>query len=273
MSAMKELVCNYALIRFLPYRETGEFVNVGVVLYAPETNYFGFKLTERRNSRVRKFFPELDPSIYRAAIGSLRRELERNQDQFHGLFGAVSEGLTAFRAMLRLRESLLHFAEPGMKLGMPSDVLDKLFCEYVQRSFAHSAAYQETEMRHRLAGWLKDWGLRPLYKTDRLVGDEMFRLTLPFVHFDKEKITAAIKPLDLNRTEPTEVYNHGGDWVQRFRRLQRRGTMPAKMVVPVQFPIGKARQAADEVIVELGAEGVQVADFNDAVKLRDLANV
>jgi hypothetical protein len=39
-----------------------------------------------------------------------------------GLFGgegAVSQGLTAFRSMLRRRESLLHFAEPGVKLGIP----------------------------------------------------------------------------------------------------------------------------------------------------------
>jgi hypothetical protein len=29
---MKYLVCNYAPLRFLPYRDVGEFVNVGVVL-------------------------------------------------------------------------------------------------------------------------------------------------------------------------------------------------------------------------------------------------
>lgn len=30
---MNELTCNYAPIRFQPYRETGEFVNIGVVVY------------------------------------------------------------------------------------------------------------------------------------------------------------------------------------------------------------------------------------------------
>lgn len=36
--------CNYAVVRFLPYRETGEFVNVGVVLYCREAGFFDVAL-------------------------------------------------------------------------------------------------------------------------------------------------------------------------------------------------------------------------------------
>jgi hypothetical protein len=50
---MKDLVCNYAPVRFLPYRETGEFVNVVVVVYFPEINYQDFKLETRRTERMR----------------------------------------------------------------------------------------------------------------------------------------------------------------------------------------------------------------------------
>jgi hypothetical protein len=77
---MNELVCNYALVRFLPYRETGEFVNIGVLVYAPEISYFDFRLAERRNRRVRAFFPEVDPAFYAASVESLHRELERQRD-------------------------------------------------------------------------------------------------------------------------------------------------------------------------------------------------
>lgn len=33
---MMDVVCNYAVARFLPYRESGEFVNVEVVLACPQ---------------------------------------------------------------------------------------------------------------------------------------------------------------------------------------------------------------------------------------------
>ncbi|HXE54706.1 MAG TPA: DUF3037 domain-containing protein [Tepidisphaeraceae bacterium] len=276
---MKELVCNYALVRFLPYRETGEFVNVGVVLYAPEVSQFDFRLTEKRNRRVRAFFPEMDPEIYAAAVDSLRRELERQRTQFNSLGGlfngerAVSEGLTAFRSMLRRRESLIHFAEPGMRLGIPQETLGDLFADYVLRSFAQTAEYQETIMRKRLRKCLNEWGLRNRYKSNKKVGDDQFHLTLPFVQFENEKPIAAIKPLDLNRPDPTAVYEHGGQWIQRFSRLARRGHLPPNTIVPLQFPPGAARRAADEVAAELDALGVRTADFADLGRVRELAEV
>jgi hypothetical protein len=276
---MKELVCNYALVRFLPYRETGEFVNIGVVVYAPEIHYFDFQLTEKRNRRVKAFFPEMDPQVYATAVDSLRRELVRQKARFAemaGLFGeerSVGEGLTAFRSMLRRRESLLHYAEPGMRLGAPVETLDALYAEYVLRNFAQMGAYQETVMRNRLSGWLKDWGLRGQYRSDKYVGDTMYRVTLPFVHFEGEVARVAIKPLDLDRGKPTEVYDHAGMWLQRFRRLAGRGHLPERMVVPLLLPAGKAREAADEVVREFQEVGVQTADFNDAARVHELTRV
>ncbi|TAM57619.1 MAG: DUF3037 domain-containing protein [Rhodanobacter sp.] len=41
---MNRFACQYAIIRFLPYAETGEFANVGVVLACPATGYFGARL-------------------------------------------------------------------------------------------------------------------------------------------------------------------------------------------------------------------------------------
>lgn len=276
---MKELVCNYALIRFLPYRETGEFVNIGVVVYAPEVHSFGFRLAERKNKRVRAFFPEMDGRVYSTAVESMRQELARQRERFTamgGLFAGdrgVGEGLTAFRSMLRRRESLLHFAEPGMRLGVPAETLEALYAEYVLRSFAQTPAYQETVMRRRLGGWLQEWGVGKQYLHNRRVGDGMYSVALPFVHFEEGVARVAIKPLDLDRNEPTEVYEHGGAWAQRFGRLAGRGHLPGRMVVPVLLPAGKAREAADEILKEMEAVGVKTAEFNDVGRVRELTRV
>ncbi len=40
------LTCNYAVVRFLPYRETAEFVNVSIVQYGDENALLEFAKLE-----------------------------------------------------------------------------------------------------------------------------------------------------------------------------------------------------------------------------------
>ncbi|WP_253275820.1 DUF3037 domain-containing protein, partial [Xanthomonas vasicola] len=45
--------CQYAIVQFLPYPETGEFANVGVVLACPQMRYLGVRIApHRRTKRV-----------------------------------------------------------------------------------------------------------------------------------------------------------------------------------------------------------------------------
>ncbi len=44
-----KVACNYAIIRFLPYPETEEFVNVGVVLACPSALPRGFPRSRFRD--------------------------------------------------------------------------------------------------------------------------------------------------------------------------------------------------------------------------------
>ena len=55
---MTKFACQYALLRFRPFAETGEFANVGIVLLAPEARFFGFRLL-KRYGRITQFFIEL----------------------------------------------------------------------------------------------------------------------------------------------------------------------------------------------------------------------
>jgi hypothetical protein len=49
---MTHTPCHYAVLRFRPYAETGEFVNVGLAVVAPEAGEFAFKCDVRRRRRV-----------------------------------------------------------------------------------------------------------------------------------------------------------------------------------------------------------------------------
>ena len=74
---MSEVVCNYAIARFRPYRETGEFVNVGVVLVCPQAGYFDYLFETHDCQRITDFFPELDANVFKAGINGLLKELAR----------------------------------------------------------------------------------------------------------------------------------------------------------------------------------------------------
>lgn len=74
---MSRIACQYAIVRFAPFIETGEFANVGVVMMAAREGYFGFKLETQRYGRVTRFFEELDVKLYRATLYDLRDELRR----------------------------------------------------------------------------------------------------------------------------------------------------------------------------------------------------
>ena len=114
---MNEFICNYAIARFLPYRETGEFANVGVVLMCPQTGYFDFLFEKRKHKRVTDFFPELNVEVLKAGLQAFALELERlkGTEKYHGtpfLFDeAVTAGQQRFRELVRPRETLLHFGE------------------------------------------------------------------------------------------------------------------------------------------------------------------
>ena len=280
---MKNLVCNFAPLRFLPYRETGEFVNVGVVVNCPQVDFFGFRvIPTRRTGRVTNFFPELDAPLLRAALHRTAEELTRVQVS-HRLFPTneiispekAQVQIAAFQELVRRREGLLHFGETGMLLAEdPEEAVDELFSRFVERQFAQRKEYQENVMRHRLAKFLRQWNLADQYETNQKVGDEDFHVIIPFVHRFEATIERAIKPLDLDKQDTSDIYHHGGAWVKNMERLAKRSRMPKTTVFAVRMPAdGKRLNAAEEICNELRLIGIQAVPFGETSKLRELAEV
>ena len=128
---MKKFACQYALLRFRPFVETGEFANVGIVLMAPEARFFGFRLL-KRYGRITQFFHELDRKVYLDGRDLFKEELERFAGDLRhlALDGRKTQPDLAlarnlFNELVRPREAMLQFAdqrvvltdEPKVKLG------------------------------------------------------------------------------------------------------------------------------------------------------------
>lgn len=133
--------CHYAIARFMPFVETGEFANVGVVLFAPKARYFGFKLLGRRDARVTNFFDQFDGQVFRVTLRQFGDELQRVKDLMNG-HGTDQKARKldpngAFALWLEVvkpRETMLRFSEPRVVLTRaPEQQLPALYAHYVER--------------------------------------------------------------------------------------------------------------------------------------------
>jgi hypothetical protein len=275
---MNQVVSNYAPVRFLPYRDVGEFINVGVVVHCPPTDFFGYRLVpQKRTARVTGFFPELEAKFFKAAMQGLARELRRVQSAHRPLPAKeqvapqmAKEQMRRFLEVVRRREGLLHFGDVGtLMANTPEEALEALFGRFVERQFAHKREYQEIIMRNRLADFLRDWKLVQHYEMNKPVGDVDFHVVMPFVHYDEGVPAKVIKPLDLNKVETSEIYLHGGAWVKNIERLKNRKHLPPAVVFTVRFPdTGKRMMAAQEICNEFRQLGVEPVEFDSPSQLR-----
>ena len=76
----------YSIVRFLPYAETEEFANVGVVLFAPGKRYFDFRLNNKWR-RIGAFFEPLERRVFAEGIRAFGEELQRTRALAMGMFG------------------------------------------------------------------------------------------------------------------------------------------------------------------------------------------
>jgi len=272
---MNRLACQYAIIRFLPYAETGEFANVGVLLACPATGYLDARLIPTKNTRrIAAFFDRLDKRIYRDALNFLGEELDRiritmreRTDRGHGFVQQTFEGL------VRPREALLRFSDTRVVLAdEPEAMLDKLFARFVERDFANKQ-YHDRILERGVREVLTQANLRGFFNAET-IGTEELHIQVPFVHLRNGQPTLAIKPLDLAKDEPNLVYEYGGHWVDGIRRLKKHALLPSDMLFAVQKPVSednRIRNAANEIVAELREQGVEVASATDVRAITDFA--
>lgn len=257
-----KLVCNYSILRFLPYPETGEFVNIGVVLIA-NTGELRFKIMSKRQ-RVTQFFSTLDPTVYLRARREMQLDLARLAACFPGDGANLPLLKNTFLHLVHPRETMMRFSEPGTVMSENiGNTLETLFDHYVNHSFANKE-YHEKHLERQLGNLLATFNLRQRYAADRRLGDSTYNVRFPFVLFQAERAVQAIKPLFLGQAEPSKIYEHGDGWLMKVKRLARGNQLPGDTLFLAEPPAGtsaKLLQAYNEVTTELAdLEGVRVVN-------------
>lgn len=260
---MKQL-CHYSIIRFMPFLETEEFANVGILLFTPQTGYSAFRLAPKRFARVTDFFNDLDGGVYQKGLHLFDEELRRITQECKHRTG--KNLLNAFQEVTRFRESIFRFGNMSAILcDNPEQQIDELYDYYVGRNFV-TPEYREQVMVKSLRSGLRKHvdGLR--YVQKQLHGDLNTAINMPLVAA-ADGYYKVIKPLAFDQTKPISLLEHGEKWIGRVKRLlNNNAVQPQNMLFTVEEPAknkGELKAVYLEVEREIDRLGVNVVPFAD----------
>ncbi|MCU8044394.1 MULTISPECIES: DUF3037 domain-containing protein [unclassified Shewanella] len=266
------VLCHYAIIRFMPFLETEEFANVGVLLFAPKTGYSSFKMAPKRFARVTDFFDDLDGNIYQKGLDIFHTELQRVTEDHSFLTG--KNQLSAFQEVTRLREGVFRFGNMSAILAEdPAKKLDELYDYFVGRDFV-TKEYREQVMVRSLRGGLRKNVSDMHFVQKELTGELNTAIKMPLVA-TLETHLKVIKPLAFNHTKPISLLEHGEKWIGRAKRLLNNETVqPRHMLFTVEKPANcknELEAAYLEVEREMLNLGVYVLPFADKQSIYQFA--
>ncbi|OQX06579.1 MAG: hypothetical protein BWK73_30530 [Thiothrix lacustris] len=261
--------CKYNIIRFQPYPETQEFANIGIVLYAPKSRTFAFRLlAANRHGRVTQFFDTLDKTIFQNAVILVRDELKRIQRMMATL--AKPEAL--YDDLVRPREDIVAYSGHYVRFTEnPETTADELFEHYVNHSFAQKQGHEE-RMRASIAQLLISHQLAARFK-DRKLGNELYEVRLPFV--TAKHNPTIIKPIHFRHTQSKQLVDHGLQWKATMQQLFRmKAATPEQTLFTYEAPeseTGVLRDAFEDVRIQIEELGIQMLNIAEQERIAAFA--
>ncbi len=274
MSKNFRTLYQYAIVRFMPFIETREFANIGVVVLGPKTGEFIFRLAPKRFGRVTNFFDDIEGKLYQKAIDTFTIELERVREYIKSTGLRGKDVVEYFDEITRHRESVLHFGPVGRLMGDSGKVeLEHLYQRFVAREFVNEE-YREKQMvkilKHTIATELS------VKYTQKKLKAGVLDIPMPLVYKGNNGYKV-IKPLAFEQSTPLKAYEHGLHWAKRVEILiNNQVIVPERALFTLERPDSEKSdmiQVCDDIVGEIEDSGVQVKLFNDVESILSFAKV
>jgi hypothetical protein len=260
---------DFATIGFRPFPETQEFVTIGVVALDIAARQLDFVLQDtRKTARVLAMFPKAGKALYREARNKLELELAsiRNAVNRQGAGGNVpffpvlrdkEDGL--FAAITSPREGVFCFPVKGRRMADDMEVLlEALKTRFIDQDGLTAQQVGEQQMARALKNSLRAARILPAYTQNAKIGPEEFQVTFAFAHLNGDhRADRALRPLNFDLSNSTDIYNHGDEWIQKMRRLKRLGFRPDRCLIAARAPKDEGdhrgaafRQIRDDLVAD-----------------------
>ena len=211
----------YLILRLMPRPETGEFINIGVLLLCDALDWLDYKADIRQiRAKVNRAYPGIYCSV-QEDLHLMMQSLDYQKHQHNhlqtlSLYSHFKEGLFIFSDL-----STLVSAEE------PATVLESLYATLVCQQPKTYAKHDElTSMTQNITALLLQHNWRQYYRKVPILDKSGYRMTIPFVHEQKK----AILPLFL-RKDVTAVQDNSLIWHNRFCII-RNNWPDQKLIVP-----------------------------------------
>lgn len=131
---------SYTLLRYVHDVLTGEFVNVGVVLFIPSAGLVRYKM-RGTIGRLKGVFPDIDRKAFLSSMNAVRRGLQviAKSERNAGFFKGEADAAKIARRAVPSDDSSLQWSPPGTGLtDDPEKTLERIFDRYVSRYDTHN---------------------------------------------------------------------------------------------------------------------------------------
>lgn len=253
---MSTILCNYSVLRFQPYPETGEFANLGIVMLCNDGQFLQRSETRQRQ-RITHFFGKLPTEVFTRARREFLEELRRvvKLANTHADDAAMQRRI--FQHLVAPRETMFRFSQPGtVATEDPRQALEELFMRYVHHDFSQRENL-ETRMTSRVAQWLR--GFTDRQYNEITLGNDLLQVKFPLVWQVAGRPRQAVKPISFDLEESSKIIEKGDKWLMRMKRLEASGQAPLDTVFVSHEPSetqGPRQRAYQEVTRELTESGL-----------------
>ena len=184
----------YLLLRYMPYRDGGEFANVGVLLHCAATHYIKMKTEDKKIvGRVRGFFPNIKESVFKKGLEYMKQSLRPSSN----------DSIMDFNALAHSTEGMFFFSNIRFVYDErnPDAILDDLCNRYVLANHTQKGKGKEEAMAAAVHSWIKEkpWGKK--YKERTYTDPHGYELAIPLVAGDAK----AAKPLCFDMKSYREI--------------------------------------------------------------------
>jgi len=225
-------IFRYLIVRFRPYAETGEFANIGVIVFDLENDEADFRLANRRFARIGHFFDPKAHGAYSLAIQNLRIEIPRIVEYLPEAI--ASHSVSEKDHFWDLKESSILFSTPRVirsDLHL-TELTNQLFDRFIKRNFEKPEALESALVRD-IRQILKRGGLTHFKGIS--INDDLIPLKLPLGY--KNEHLAAIKPLAFDHKNPLHIIDYGAHWKKRLSyHLDKGNLFEGRLLLPLKLP-------------------------------------
>lgn len=214
----------YTVLRYVHDTGTGEFMNAGVALYAPDARFVG-ALCRTTYGRLTKLFPGMDGDAFKSLMRYIQSEFERIGDRIAEelpLNGKAKNVMEIALSILPRDDSSLQWSEMGSGLTEnPSLTLDKIYSRMVERYEQAPRATGRTE-EEVWRKYKKD--LEEKHVLAKLVQKTIVSRTaddeITFEHAWKNQQWHCIEPASFDLVDPDSVIEKAHRWLGQITSVR-----------------------------------------------------